>query len=348
MKISKITFSKPAANKAARRLMSALAAGLALAAPLAHAGATPNSIGLDSSLNLLVFKDFKAPSSDVEGRVAVGGNADMNAYTVNLKGPHVGATGLTVGGDLKFGGGDVYGNAVVAGNLTTGAGATFHGDVKVGGHLNTQGNYLTAASLSYGGTSNSSQSWQQASGGVSLGLNFAAEKARLSALSVQYDGLNNSGTANLIFGNMVFDGQGATLAVFDISAADASKNLELLNLGSNSTVLINVHGSTVDFGNHGYTNFNTGRVIFNLPEATSVIFNGGTAASFLAPLADFRTGFGVINGQVIANSWSGSVQVNDAPFTGTITAVPEPASVGLLLAGLGLLGWHTRRRARQG
>lgn len=336
-------------NRPSKKSAAALfAASLVLVAPWAQADGVPSSLGLDGSLNLMVFKDFKAPSSDVEGRVAVGGNAEMNAYTVNLKGPQSGSTGLTVAGDLKFGGGNVYGNTIVGGNLTTAAGTSLHGNVQVGGNLNTQGSWLSADSLSYGGTSNSSQTWQKASGGLSLGLDFAAEKTRLTALSQQFDALSNSGTDQLKWGNVMLDGQGAELAVFDLDAADVGKNLELLNLSANSTVLINVHGKTVDFGNHGYTNFKAGRVIFNLPDATSVIFNGGTAASFLAPLADFNTGWGVINGQVVANSWSGSVQVNYAPFTGTITAVPEPASVGLLLAGLGMVGWQLRRRARQG
>jgi hypothetical protein len=64
----------------------------------------------------------------------------------------------------------------------------------------------------------------------------------------------------------------------------------------------------------------------------------------LAPLAQFTSNSGVINGQVVANSWSGSTQVNNVAFSGTIAAVPEPEEYALMLAGLATVGFFSRKR----
>jgi choice-of-anchor A domain-containing protein len=333
-------------------LLLALSLSLLASVP---AQATTNSLGLDSSLNLLVFGDFTATSSDVEGRVAVGGNATLSNYSINTKGSGAlySGTGLTVAGDLQFSGGQFWGDTVVGGDLTTGNGATFKGDVQVGGDLNANNAWLTADSLTYGGSASGVQQWQnpapqQAAAGssVDLGIDFSAEQARLSSFSQQLDGLSNTGSVSTLWGNVVLDANGASLAVFDLDAADISQNLELVNLGTDTTVIINVHGSVLDFGNHGYTNFQSGNVLFNLVDASSVTFSGGVYASFLAPTADFTTGWGVINGQVIADSWSGNVQINDAAFAGTISAVPEPGTYQLLLAGLGVIAFIALRRRK--
>jgi hypothetical protein len=100
----------------------------------------------------------------------------------------------------------------------------------------------------------------------------------------------------------------------------------------------------VTLGGHGYTNFASGRVLFNLLDATQVTLNGSFEGSILAPTANFSGIGGTLRGQVVANSWSGGVQVNDVPFNGTIPAVPEPSEYALMLAGLATIGVYSRRR----
>ena len=138
------------------------------------------------------------------------------------------------------------------------------------------------------------------------------------------------------------------LNIFDVDAAVLSQNLNLVGLGSQGTVVVNVHGSFVDFGSHGFDGFSSAsdRVLFNLVDATS--FSAGSVyGSILAPNATFQSsGGGVINGQVIVQSWNSSVQVNNVPFAGKlpVAAVPEPESYAMLLAGLGLMATIARRR----
>lgn len=294
---------------------------LALAASLLAAGAAhavPIGLGLDSSLNLLAFGNMNVSSSDVEGRVAVGGNASLGGYSINTKtgsSALYNGTGLTVGGNLSFSSGSVWGGAIVGGSYTPSPSGTVMGGVQGG-----------------------------------RGFAFASEQQRLAALSSTLDALTNTGSAVDQWGTLHFDATGQSLAVFDIQAADAAWNLQIDGLASGAQILVNVHGASVDFGNHGYTGFNKGQVLFNLPEATSIILNGGINASLLALNASVGQGWGQINGQVVVKNWNSSVQVNDAPMPvqsqSQTQHVPEPAS--LTLAGLGLVAATlARRRGRR-
>lgn len=293
--------------------------------------ATEDSLGIDSNLNLLSFGKFESVGSDVEGRVAVGGNA-VNAFTP-LGGPpqaRYAGNGLKVGGTLNFSNGQIFCNTVVGGNLDLSNGV-IHGDMVAGGTLN-----YSAATLW--------ESTQGSQGSVALGPNFVTKQQQLTSLSHSFDALANTDAGSLSGGWFVLDTHGANLEVFDLGSANVSSNLRLDNLAANTTVIINVQGAAIDFGRNDYQNFSAGHVLFNFADAGSTSFaNAGVNASFLAPLATFSGTSGHITGQVIVGSWSGNVQVNDAAFTG-VTPVPEPQTDALMLAGLGVVTWFARRR----
>lgn len=299
------------------RLLTLVTALTALTAA-ATAQAAPVSLGLDRSLNLLAFGNMNVASSDVEGRVAVGGNASINGYSINTKtgsSALYGGTGLTVGGNLTFTNGTIFGGALVGGSYAA----------------NNSGNVIGSAT-----------------GGQ--GFSFASELQRLTALSSSLDALANTGTAVDQWGTLHFDANGRSLAVFDIVASDAVKNLQIDGLTDGAQIVINIHGTAVDFGNHGYTGFTKGQVLFNLPEATSVTLNGGINASLLATSASVGAGWGQIDGQVVVKDWNSSVQVNDAPMPPVVSTkvqrVPEPASLALVGLGLVIAGAARRRVKR--
>ena len=296
-----------------RKTILAATLALTLCAP---AFAATNALGLDSTLNMLTFGDFSVPWSDVEGRVAVGGNASISNYSINLITAGAPGAALTVGGNLAFMGGTIHGDVIVGGAYTNNGSGTVTGKVTSG-----------------------------------QGFDFATERTRLTQLSSRIDLQANTGSVKDEWGTLVFDASANAngINVFDVNAADVAKNLKLTGLGNSGTVIINVHGNSVDFGSHGYMFFDTarGQVLFNLVDAMQVSA-GYVEGSILAPKATFNTGSGVIWGQVVAQSWSGGTQVNNAAFKGelSVAAVPEPQSYAMLLAGLALMAAVARRRNR--
>jgi hypothetical protein len=84
-------------------------------------------------------------------------------------------------------------------------------------------------------------------------------------------------------------------------------------------------------------------ILYNFYEAESLTINAAMFGSILAPGAAIEAPWGLIEGQVIANSWSGNAQVNDAAFTPPALEVPEPGNLSLFL--LGALGLLASRRS---
>jgi choice-of-anchor A domain-containing protein len=311
--------------------------------------ASTNALGLDPSLNLLVFENFAPMSSDVEGTVAVGGNANISGYSINAH--NLAGTALTVGGNLSFSSGSISGDTSVGGNLVSNYSGTYGGNVAVGGNLDATAGISGGSSntVTVWGTTNGYQSWYQpqllsGSGSFSQGVDFNALRTSLTGLSTRLDGLAAASAVDS-WGTWVFTASNANgINVFDITSAQADDNMRIDGLGANGSVIINVLGSTVNFGNHGFTNFNN-RVLFNLPQATTLQL-GWVDASILAPFASVGSGYGLVEGQVVVNSWASSVQINDRPFVGQVplAPIPEPETYAMLLAGLGLMGAVVKRR----
>jgi hypothetical protein len=66
--------------------------------------------------------------------------------------------------------------------------------------------------------------------------------------------------------------------------------------------------------------------------------------TLFAPKAAISGNNGAINGQLIAKSFNGSLQMNDVKFTGN-APVPEPGTLLALGAGAALLARRRSRRA---
>jgi choice-of-anchor A domain-containing protein len=335
-----------------------LATTLLLSCGLAHAGGS--SLGIDPSLALLSFGDLSVSGSSISGGVAVGGNAAIKSYSIDGGSA---ANSLVVGGNLAFDGGSITGRTLVGGRLTSSYGGSFAGDVSVGGTLDASAGLADSkgAQITVFGSTIGVQPWyptvSKGSGSFSTGLDFVALESHFDTLSGALDASADTGTATLQWGTLTFDAKGQNVAVFDIDASVAGNNMQIVGLAPTASVIINVHGSTVDFGNHGYSDFASGQVLFNLPDATAVTFNGGATASFLAPRATFSSGSGSISGQVIVDSWVGGSRITDVAFAGmlpdgaagqpaVITPVPEPHAWALLLSGLLVAAVVARRRRR--
>lgn len=308
-----------------RNALLAAAAVLAMVVP-----ATANA-ETAADFNLFVLKDMTYRGSDTEGRVAVGGNANLTGYSVGALEPS-NQVNLVVGGNLTTQGGSVTGKSIVGGTVST--------------------------------------MWYDASGiqpaGTPVPVNFAAEGTRLVALSDYLDTYANTGAVNSVcYGapgtnacQVTFNATAAGLNVFDIDTFLLSDtNTININLGAGSTVLINVSGTNVRLdGGMALNGGGTSQVLFNFHQASSfVVGNMDLRGSALAPTAAYSGGGGVINGQLIVDSFTGDTwnwqvggtQVNKTKFAGnllTISPAPEPGAWALMITGFGLAGAMLRRR----
>lgn len=100
--------------------------------------------------------------------------------------------------------------------------------------------------------------------------------------------------------------------------------------------LVNGNVSTIDmtsfFANWGGTNFNQGASVTNLTMSGCV---AGVSCNWTMSWKSTISG-GPFNGQT--GTWA---------LGGTIAAVPEASTYGMMLAGLGLVGFAARRRTRR-
>jgi choice-of-anchor A domain-containing protein len=315
-----------------RRILLAAATLIVMAAPAVASAETA------ADFNLFVLGDMKVRSSDTEGRVAVGGNASLDGYTIGLMTPT--GTDLVVGGSLYATGGTTFGDvraASLVGNTGTPADPSWsHGAITVGAPT----------------------------------VDFAAEGTRLVALSNYLDTYANTGTVDQVcWGSpgsncyqLTFNATQAGLNVFDIDASILSDtNTITINLGAGSSILVNVSGTSLQLdGGMSVNGGNASQVLFNLKDATS-FKNGnfGMMGSVLAPNAAVVGGGGQLNGQLIVKSFTGdswyqfaqgNTQINNVKFAGdllTLTppgAVPEPASWALMIGGFGMAGALLRRK----
>ena len=303
-----------------------------------------NALGTASGYNLFTLGNATDTNIDVQGKIAVGGNAVLSSFqtATNITNTNPAADVLIVGGALSYNGG------------------TANGNVKVGGA--ETGSFT----LANGGTLSQNQ-------GTNLPVNFSAEATNLKSLSnrlATYDSVATTITPN--FNNLVFAATNSGINYFSISGANlaqGSSGLYFYTNGqslSNVTFIVNVTGtSSFNFPNTSFfmntVNTYNGLTFINdstagknssnnlnlasADGARQILYNvesgiagfGATTidGSVLAPLADFNAGQ---NGQLYGNfvfktinqSSSASSEghiLNNGNFNGYFAgSVPSPAA----------------------
>ncbi len=307
------------------RLLGAALIGAALFAPAVHADA----FDALRSFNAVIFQNFTSQSSDVEGTLAVGGNATLFNYSINQSNAPYNGYGLVVGGNLTFTNGTVWNS-----------GQTYYGGTLNSWAVNYTGGTVTAPAASpvdFGALQSSANS---------LSSNYAGLAVNGSTSYVTPDLVNPAGSGNAQGLKLTGDGT-STLQVFSVDGnlLGGRNEISLSNIPSFASIVLNVSGTNTGLHNLDSSNpFNlyAGRVLFNFYQATTVTLDHTAPyASILAPLATIESSqFGHITGTVVANAWNGDFQMN-------VVAVPEPETYALMLVGLGLLGCVARRRRRQ-
>ncbi len=276
--------------------------------------------------NLYSLNNFTANSSDVEGAVLVGGNLTASSYSINQNNK------------------DAYGTngyaLVVGGNLNYSSGSIKNGSYYVGGST-------TTSSTGFDGASKSTTS----------PVSFASTSAQLKSTSTSLSTVAATGSSNVQYGGMTLTGGSGTggVQVFNLtsSALGSVNYFNFSNLNANDTLILNISGSNVNLSG-GYGNFGQYNVLYNFYEAQNITLNGvGLYGSILAPLATVSGGNGQINGNVVVGNWNSNIQVNSNHYfnptnvAGLVSAVPEPETYAMLLAGLGMIGFMARRRKNE-
>lgn len=296
-----------------------------LTAGAAQAGVVDLGIG---GANLYSLSNFSASGSDVEGGVLVAGNLNASSYSINEKNKDAYVTHGNTGYAL-----------VVGGNLSYSSGSIKNGNYYVGGTTTTSSVGLNTATKT-----------------TTSPVSFAATSAQLKNTSTSLAKVAATGSSSVAYGGMTLTGGTGNVQVFDLTAAalGSVNNFKFSNLHTNDTLILNISGTNVNLSG-GYGDFSKYNVLYNFYEAQNVTLNGvGLYGSVLAPLATLAGGNGQINGNVVVGSWASNIQVNANHYfsatnvAGYVSAVPEPETYAMLLAGLGLLGWTTRRRRSQG
>lgn len=322
----------------------------------ANASAITIDLGAATGYNLFIKENFSQPGADSQGKIAIGGNANIGQYDVGVnyepgtwrdgiqfwKEPGKYSDVLVVGGNLtttQWAWGNIKGNLVLGGELTAGSsknsvlGTTTKGNPI---DFNSAFNYFSDLSQNLASNSNT--------GGLDFKYNNWLQ-------------LNGTATNDLFFANIT----GQMLA----NATD----LTATGLDKNDTLIINVSGKNINFDSLNYgarenfaaLNLSSSNILYNFFEAENITFSGGFKGNILAPNANFTFLQGDLSGQVIAKSWTGGwgAQANlwDGFFvppvdltpppgpTPPVVSVPEPSSLLLLLCGLVALIFIRRRHS---
>ncbi|WP_373989275.1 choice-of-anchor A family protein [Duganella sp. BuS-21] len=274
--------------------------------------------------------------TDVEGRLAVGGDLTTTAFSFAYRTQvSTSLPSVVVGGNVALGDGTIYASP----------GAGIDTNASIGPITEYQKNWY-GFGIYVGANSSVSYLTLNKTANISSVVDFGAAKTSFTALSSSLGGAAANGSVvtdgenKLLIGDKTSD-----LQVFNLSGGDLH-NLVLSNVKVGSTVVINVTGSNVTFsgGQDGQLKALRANVIYNLLDASVVNVDTFVYGSVLANNAQLR-GEGHLEGNIIAKSMDGTVEIGYEPFHGYVTsAVPEPATYGMLLGGLGLLGVMARRR----
>jgi len=266
-----------------------------------NASAPTYDFGAASEFNLFVLDTLVQPSSDTEGKVAVGGYADLRNYSVGDKLPVNSGNVLVVGNHLTFISGRVYNGKAIYGNFITST---------------------TGFSADDGIEKDSV-------------IDFGAAKIHLINLSNQLSALTPTDTVKFEYGHVELVGHNNVENVFYVDGAMLSTaNNFTVDVPNNSTAIVNVSGNFVEWmGGCNVIGTTKEKVLINFFEADTLKLHGiNVTASILAPKSVLDFSAGLVTGQVIVRCMFGAGQYNNSMFDGTITGGSSIANFATIVS----------------
>jgi choice-of-anchor A domain-containing protein len=292
----------------------------------------PSDANADPITDATILQNFNAviygnasTTSDIEGAAVVGGNfSGATVYNQPSGSAPVGYGAITVYGNTS-------GNSI---NINNG-GSAYVGGQK-GAHINFNG------------------------GGGYLGapVNAITDfKSPLNALSLALSMLPATGSLPIATNNeLITATAGANgIAVIDFTAAELAAIPSFrIDLNGASSLIFNVTGASATYqANDESGTAGANNIIWNFYDATGTVnLNSLIAGTVLAPGATVSNQ-NQIDGVLVAGSWTGSGELHDYQFDGTLPSgsspvpVPEPGSLILFATGVVALGLLRLKKSRR-
>ena len=264
------------------------------------------------------------------------------AYAVSNA--QVSANGAVVFGNSKDLGVN-NGNSAVYGNTQNtsfnGTGSYYVSGTSNGGNLNvTKVLNVTPGTVQYTNTeAATSTDFKGVLGGLSNQLKSLTATSSVSVVGEQayFSVVAHNGVAVFDLSDSLFDG--------------SIKRFSFTGLDSATTVIFNTGVTSadfaIDFQDSAAVNYGS-KMLWNFYGASDLTIHNQFGGSILATDATL-TNYQNIEGGVYVSTLNHNGEIHGQNFTGSIPAVPEPATYAMLLAGLGLIGMTGRaaRRRRQ-
>lgn len=286
-------------------------------ADMDHITSAASVLGRAGEFDVFVAEDMLASSTDVEGRIAIGGSADFANMGFGTRLTNPTEPSLYVGGDLKFIDGSVEGGAVITGNLG------------VTEELFRRDTFTVAPSP----------------------INFEVAHNHLIDASRSLAEVSATHTNDITSWNAItMDASGQSgLSVFELTGEQLVNAVSWdIRADAGATVLVNISGDDLHVTNFQMSlngqALHSGiaapfNVVLNFPDATQL-----SSAAFswqgilLAPLADMQFDNGHINGQMYVKSVSGGGEYHLTPMdpalpnvtasTQTVVAIVDTSDPG--------------------
>jgi choice-of-anchor A domain-containing protein len=266
---------------------------LGLCAAVFPAFALDLNLGVAAQYSAFIFGNG-TNLSDVEGRVAVGGNFFVTGTNIGAVLP-TGSTGPSL---------------VVGGNIDCFNYGTINAGKKVIGYG------------TYGGVKASKVPANLDLRQAAPPFSFAAERAYLSALSDELAALEPTGTVVQQYAAVTLTGGNKNLEVFRLEAdqVKSTLNFQLKNVAKSAVLVLNIHADAQRSVRVGIVmsalSSQKNKVILNFPDTRILNFTSvQVVGSVLAPYACVCDSVGHIDGTIIADTWDSDMAVGYAPFT---------------------------------
>lgn len=330
-------------------------AGLLLATAAPWCAAAAIDLGRARDYNAVFFGDLRA-HSDIEGRVAVRGNVDLNSVSIGYRNPSVAgphgslAPSLLVGGDVRLGGGAIYnGPTDPSTDHNAGLGPDQAPWLSTG---------VSPGHAEHGGRNLGSAAYLDVRPGnrVDIASTFDAMQFQLRALSTQLGALSGTGEATSQGWDMRLAGSTARdgFHVFNVDANHLKSFTLGSTVGADEWVLVNLMAAgRIEFGwdyvGSGLSEI-ADRLVFNVLGADEVVLRSGYGL-LLAPGASIvESSSGHWEGQVFARDMLSTIEIGYEPLRQAPPALEEgstvslPGTLPLLMVAALSAGWVGRRK----